>query len=201
MTDTFTVVKTHPLMISYIDKLQRENAEALSFYPTQVFEREIEKERLFLGLLNGQPCGYIYTGAGADGIMRCHQVCIQYDARRRLYGAMLVVAMEEYANQKGCHTAALRCGFDLDANVFWDSLGYKCYDTVEGGVRRMRKINLWRKNLQQSLFEVQSIEPATGKTSAAFWAKHKKTGIVSQFVRGKAMKDYRVLLIQDIDDK
>ena len=83
-------------MITYIDMLQKKNAEALSFYPKQVFEREQLNGRLFLGMLNGDPAGYLYVGA-SGGDVRCHQVCIQYDARRKLYGAMLVVAMEQYA--------------------------------------------------------------------------------------------------------
>jgi len=38
--DDFVIVKEHPSLIEYIDGLQRKNAEALSFYPKQVFERE-----------------------------------------------------------------------------------------------------------------------------------------------------------------
>ena len=94
----FVVLKEHPSMIDYVDGLQRKNAEALSFYPRKVFEREQAKGRLFLGMLNGEPCGYLYVGAhGTD--VKCHQVCIQYDARRRLYGAAIVAVMEQYATE------------------------------------------------------------------------------------------------------
>ena len=75
MPDDFVVLTEHPSLIDYIDGLQRKNAEALSFYPRQVFEREAEKGRLFLALLNGDPCGYIYAGPGPIDV-RCHQVCI-----------------------------------------------------------------------------------------------------------------------------
>lgn len=68
MSDEFLIVKAHPNLISFIDKLQKKNAEQLSFYPKCVFEREAENGRLFLGLLNGQPCGYIYVGALRGGI-------------------------------------------------------------------------------------------------------------------------------------
>jgi len=65
--DDFVVLQEHPSMIDYIDSLQRKNAEALSFYPRAVFEREQAKGRLFLGMLNGEPCGYLYVGApGGD---------------------------------------------------------------------------------------------------------------------------------------
>src|SRR4051812_41097122 len=107
----FVVVREHPSLLTFVDALQRKNVDALSFYPRQVFEREAERGRLFLGLLNGEPCGYIYTGSGADGIVRCHQVCIEYDARRRLYGATLVAVMEEAAERMKAHTIRLRCGF------------------------------------------------------------------------------------------
>lgn len=191
--DDFVVVTQHPSMIAFVDSLQKKNAEALSFYPKQVFERESEKGRLFLGLLNGEPCGYLYVGAAGKDV-KCHQVCIQYDARRRLYGAMLVAVMEEYASRSASIT--LRCGFDLDANEFWKSLGYKVIAHHQGGVRRMRTINVWRKQILPELFDVQELEPAIGKTSASVWAKHKTTGLVTQFVRGKAMADYRAKILE-----
>lgn len=181
-------------MIDYIDGLQRKNAEALSFYPRQVFEREQAKGRLFLGMLNGEPCGYLYVGALGQDI-KCHQVCIQYDARRRLYGAAIVAVMEQYASEGTAASITLRCGFDLEANEFWGSLGYSCIAQQVGGVRRMRTINVWRKQLTPELFETIAIEPAAGITDASLWRKNKQTGIVTQFVRGKSMRDYRARII------
>lgn len=193
MSDEFAIVQTHPDLLKFVDALQRKNAEALSFYPQQVFEREAEKGRIFLGLLNGQPCGYLYLGAGGQDV-KCHQVCIEYDARRRLYGASLVVAMEDYAIRHNASTLTLRCGFDLDANDFWQSMGYGVIAHQAGGIRRMRTINVWRKQLSPELFQPIHLEPARGVVDASLWAKHKQTGIVTQFARGKAMRDYRALI-------
>jgi GNAT superfamily N-acetyltransferase len=188
----FQIVKVHPHLIAYVDALQNKNAEALSFYPKCVFERESENGRIFLGLLNGQPCGHLYVGAvGPD--VKCHQVCIEYDARRRLYGATLVAAMEDYA--KEAYTLTLRCGFDLDANSFWKEMGYTCVGIQDGGIRRMRKINVWRKALLAELFEDISLEPAVGKTDAPIWRKNKHTGLITQFARGKSLRDYRAKVI------
>lgn len=190
----FVVIQSHPQMIDYIDSLQKKNADALSFYPRQVFEREQDKGRLFLGMLNGEPCGYLYVGAqGID--VKCHQVCIQYDARRRLYGAAIVAVMEQYAQEGNAASITLRCGFDLDANDFWKSLGYACVAHHAGGVRRMRTINVWRKQLRPELFETVAIEPAQGVVDASVWRRNKEAGVVTQFVRGKAMQDYRAILL------
>ncbi len=192
--DDFVIVQTHPDLIKFVDSLQKKNAECLSFYPTQVFEREAEKGRIFLGLLNNEPCGYIYLGAGGVDV-KCHQVCIQYDARRRLYGAALVVAMEDYATRRGAASLSLRCGFDLDANDFWGTLGYGVIAHQTGGIRRQRTINVWRKQITPELFSTEYLEPARGKADARLWAKHKQTGIVTQFARGKAMRDYRASVL------
>lgn len=186
----FSIVTAHQDLVLYVDSLQKKNAEALSFYPKCVFERESKNGRIFLGLLNGMPCGYLYVGAPNVDV-KIHQVCIEYDARKRLYGASLVVAMEDYALSNGGCSVTLRCGFDLEANNFWLSMGYSCIAVVDGGVRRMRKINIWRKQLSPALFVQDCIPPAFGKTDSSVWRKNKKPGTVTQFVRGKAMKAYR----------
>ena len=189
----FVVTTSHPDILLYVDSLQKKNAEALSFYPKSVFEREIEKGRVFLGLLNGTPCGYLYAGAQNRDV-KLHQVCIEYDARRRQYGESIVKVMEDYANQGKAYSITLRCGFDLEANDFWQALGYQCVGHQQGGVRRMRTINIWRKQLQAELFDNPILQPAEGKTDASIWRKNKTTGIVTQFARGKKMEQYREMI-------
>jgi len=188
----FSIVKAHPDLLLYVDHLQKKNAEALSFYPKCVFERESEKGRIFLGILNGQPAGYLYVGAHGNDV-KCHQVCIEYDARKRLYGAALVQAMEDYA--QGSYSITLRCGFDLEANQFWAAMGYNCIAIQDGGIRRMRKINVWRKSLAVELFQDLTVEPVVGKADASIWRKNKQTGIITQFARGQQMRDYRAQII------
>lgn len=190
--EDFVVVKEHKHLIPFIDQLQRKNADALAFLPRIVFEREAPKGRLFLGLLNGAPCGYAYVGSKRSEVVRCHQVCIEYDARRRLYGAAIVAAIEEYA--EGASAIRLRCGFDLEANEFWRAMGYSCTEIVPGGVRRMRQINIWEKDLSGS-YKIIAIEPAKGQQDASLWRRNKQTGLVTQFVRGKRLADYRAKLI------
>lgn len=190
----FIIVKDHPQLLVFIDSLQKKNAEQLSFYPKQVFEREQKNGRLYLGLLNGSPCGYIYVGAGG-GDVKCHQVCIEYDARRKLYGSMLVMAIENYATSSNADSITLRCGFDLEANKFWEEMGYKCIAVKDGGIRRMRKINVWRKYLKIQLFEHVWVEPVIGKTNSTIWKKHKQTGLITGFNRGKKLMDYRLSIL------
>ncbi len=61
----------------------------------------------------------------------------------------------------------------------------------------MRTINVWRKQLSVELFETIAIEPASGVADASVWRKHKKTGVITQFARGKSMQDYRASLLKN----
>ena len=105
---------------------------------------------MFLGLLNGSPAGYILAGSGFQGILRRWQVCIQYDARRRLYGAMLVDEVEQYGEDLGCTQSIVHVASDLEANEFWESVGYRLIGTEGSGAGRKYKrrcINVWHKPL------------------------------------------------------
>ena len=199
MSGDLVIVKSHPDMLRYVDDLQRKNSDSLAFYPSQVFEREYENGRLYLAMLNGAPCGYIYRGAFGPTV-RCFQVCIQYDARRRFYGAAIVQVVEADAVAARSSIIALRCGFDLDANDFWRSLGYKCVGVVDGGLRRGRRINLWQKQIGPLLFDLVESEPERGKQSTRLWLRHKETGIVTQFDRGRRMRDYRARAHEGVDN-
>ena len=198
MSDDFVVVREHPSLLIYVDALQRKNAEQLSFYPNSVFEREALNGRLFLGLLNGEPCGYIYVGAAGRDV-KCHQVCIEYDARRSLYGSGLVAVMEDYA--KDARSIILRCGFDLEANKFWSAHGYKCVGVVDGGIRRKRRINIWLKEKGPDLFGYTTVQYEVGKTDSSTWRKNKNTGLVTQFHRGRNLRDYRASVESNDESK
>jgi hypothetical protein len=66
----------------------------------------------------------------------------------------------------------------------------------------MRRINVWQKQLAPGLFEPVYVEPEAGKVNASVWAKHKETGLVTQFIRGKKMAQYRALILsKELDSK
>ena len=177
----------------YVDSLQRKNAEELSFYPRIVFEREIEKSRVLLAEINGDPVGYIYHGAFGV-VCRIHQACIQYDARGYLYGAALVRHLTTLCEAARVSTISLRCGSDIAANGFWKTMGFSCVAVTPGGGRRMRDINNWQRNLDAQLFVV-AIEPSNRTQDSSLWRKRAPGQKKSQFVRGKRLIQYRASLM------
>lgn len=179
--------------LSYIDFLQRKNAEELAFYPKIVFEREIESHRIMLAEYNGEPCGYLYHGAFGE-LCRIHQACIQYDLRGQLYGAALVRHLIGLCETAQTGAISLRCGSDIAANGFWRTMGFECEAVTQGGVRRMRDINHWKLKLQPQLFDF-SQQPSEKQKDASIWRKRGDLA-TSSFKRGKNLQIYRKLVVE-----
>lgn len=186
-----TVAPASASDLSYVDSLQRKNAEELAFYPAAAFEREIERQRIVLARVDGEPVGYLYHGALSTRV-KIHQACIQYDARGFLYGSALVRWLEAMCRAAGCASITLRCGSDIDANRFWAAMGFYCQSVTKGGARRMRDINEWRLDMQPQLF-VTSADPSEKAQDASAWRK-RSVSLGSQFLRGKALQDYRAII-------
>jgi len=177
--------------LTYIDSLQRKNAEQLAFYPKQVFEREVDNHRILLARVNNDPAGYIYHGSFGE-TLKIHQACIQYDLRGKLYGAELVRFLIKMASGMASNAISLRCGSDIEANGFWRSMGFECERVTQGGIRRRRDINHWFLQLQPTLFSMIITEPSKKKKDASVWAKGRKKGFSqNSFRRGKSTVDYR----------
>jgi len=198
----YKVIKANANHQLFIDDLQTKNAEFLSFYPTQTIKREIDNGRIYIGILNNQPCGYLYCGSMSGENLKIHQAVISYDARLREYGKSLYLNVESDAIQAQCSLITLRCGFDLEANHFWQSLGFQCVSHKNGGIRRNRIINIYMKQIGSLLFDLETTQPKYGKTDASIWRKNKKLGIVSGgFVRGKQLDRYRDLVLMGDKNK
>jgi len=182
----------------FVDHLQKRNAEELAFYPKQVFEREIENERILLALVNNEPAGYLYHGAQrTSGFTKIHQACIEYDLRGNWYGAALCKLLEESGILLGIAGIQLRCGSDIAANRFWKLMGFKCVDVQPGGVRRMRDINVWMKELASSLFPYDFVDPSDKKKDASFWRRRGSRLSQSIMLRGQSLLDYRRKVLEE----
>ena len=155
-----------------MDYLQKQNSEDLSFYPKQVFEREINNGRILLALVNTQHAGYLYHGkVVAQKPLKIHQACIEYDIRGNWYGAGLVGVLEGIGKLAQSHGICLRCGSELAANQFWKLMGFDCVSVAEGGVRRLRDVNTWWKTINQDLFPFEVVRPSAKQKNPSVYLK------------------------------
>jgi len=152
----FRLAETHDL--AFVVDLERKNKESLGFLPKMAIEERILSSTVILGRLNCEPFGYLlYDTRGRD--VNVLQACIQYDARRKLYGA----TMYQWALTKWqADFVRLKCAADLESNLFWREMGLSCVAVVDGGKRRGRKINVWHHYLVPQLITT-SVTPAFQK--------------------------------------
>jgi hypothetical protein len=143
-----------PADLPYVVALQNLNRESVGHLPTPALAERVDRGTVALSEENGEPCGYLLYDYTA-GVLRIPQACIQYDARRQTFGHALVAWVTgrypELAEMR------LRCAADLEANLFWQGLGFHCVAVVAGGSRRGRKINLWRRWYTPRLFGLADV--------------------------------------------
>lgn len=159
---------------SYIDKLQKENSYAVGFIQRTIWDEYVfGGKRNFVAFTvekNGDRVGYILVtpGKGVGQYAKIQQIAIQEDARRLEYGTMLIDAVRQLCEKLGRVGVTLRCRMDLDANKFWEALGFKVYGIWEKGkvnhvgFKASNDIILWRIELNtkmQPLFTYETEYP------------------------------------------
>lgn len=155
--------------LGYIDGLQKASREEVGFLPLSWLEEKINASLVAVVLVNGEPGGYIVFGSPRSGVpFRWFQVAIDYDLRRRKYGALLVDYVEAIGRAANAQDIHFTCAADIDANQFWQEQGYACTGNILGGVRRNRWLNTYRKALWPELLSVTA-EPVLHETRAVPW--------------------------------
>lgn len=140
--------------LPYVVDLQNRNRESVGHLPTPAISERVARGSLLLLTVNDDHAGYLLYDY-RDGVIRIPQACIQYDIRRRHHGEALVIALCE--RHPDVQEIRLRCAADIEANVFWRSMGFTCTAVQKGGQRRGRLINLWTKQFTSALFTLAEI--------------------------------------------
>lgn len=148
---------------SYIDKLQKENSYAVGFIQKTIWDEYVfGGKRNFVAFTvekNGDQVGYVLVtpGMGVGQYAKIQQIAIQEDARRLEYGTMLIDAVRQLCEQLNRVGVTLRCRKDLEANKFWEALGFTLYGVWEKGkynhvgFKASNDIFLWRVELNTKM--------------------------------------------------
>ena len=150
-----------PITISYIDKLQRENADDLAFYPLTTLEKALEDGHVVTCEDNGEAAGYLWFGAVRGGYdVTIYQACVDYTSRRRHLGWGMVAKLVQIANAAAATGIRLKCASSAESNEFWQAAGFYCTRVTSGGIKRGRDINHYRTDLQPGLFVPSLVTPS-----------------------------------------
>lgn len=130
------------LALPYVLDLGRRHYEEIGFIPKPRLEQYARQGQLWTEHENGELCGYLVWGNGWP-VLRVYQVCIQYDAQRRLHGARLIGRLIQKAEREGYSRISCWVADDIPANDFWRSMGFVLSGERDGGAARKRRHNAW----------------------------------------------------------
>jgi hypothetical protein len=205
--------------IPFMDAMQKANSRALGRFPFKQYEEYVELGAVLIAEENqeespqrhgahggaldvsgappcppcvrGEPLGFIISRdryLKRDELGVIFQLCVVPGHRRGFVGAALV--QEAFARSAyGCRLYCLWCAQDLEANYFWESLGFVPLAFRSGSDRKKRVHIFWQKK----------INPAV---SAGWWYPFQTTGgalradrIVFPIPPGTSWKDVRAVEI------
>lgn len=104
--------------------------------------------------------GFLHFHHRRDKISTLYHFCVSPSHRRRGVGLKLIRAWEEYSRTSGIKTLRLKCPLDLEANGFYEHLGFSRVD-IEQGINRC--LVVWHK-------ELVSAKPLSSQFVASFSA-------------------------------
>ena len=152
------IIEAHLSDIKYIDLLRAKESEAVGFIPKVRYEMEIAGEcggDILVAREDGDLVGFAYITYGPPLSAKIQQIVIQEDARRMDRATALLEEIAIRARNRGCAEIGCRCAEDLEANKFWQKLGFiKTADAMGKSVysrgkeklgKRGRHINIYRR--------------------------------------------------------
>ena len=151
--------------LPFMDALHKRHGKALGFFPTEQFQEYIEMGAVLVADDAAGPVGYIiwrdrYLKRDELGVI--YQLCVVPGSQRKLVGASLVRAAFE-RSAYGCRLYCLWCAKDLDANYFWESLGFVPVAFRAGSDKKRKggRVHIfWQKRIVEGDVETKWWYPA-----------------------------------------
>lgn len=111
-------------VLKFVLSEARRGRESIGFIPKAEYAKAAASGRLTLCVGNDDLLGFLLRGVWRNKA-RIHQLWMRADARRHLYGSLLVSEYLADATHNGCQLIACNCANDLDAMLFWPSMGFR----------------------------------------------------------------------------
>jgi N-acetylglutamate synthase-like GNAT family acetyltransferase len=152
--------------LPFIDALQKKHNKQVAFLKEQALIGKINLKQIIIAEESGQAVGYII---GNDKYFKRENVGVIYQLnvspgkQRNLVGAQLVKAMFDRAAY-GCTLFCLWCAQDLEANHFWESIGFVPLAFRAGSRKKDRVHIFWQKRIRE------------GDTTTQWWYPTETTG-------------------------
>lgn len=143
------IVKTaRPADLRFILQMQRAESNALGFVPRARLEWEIARSRVLVAYEGRMKLGYTYMGSTASGVLPIYQCVTEAGVRRRAIGQAFIAACQQVASSGGAWGLECHCREELEANAFWQAMGFQCTYTRPGGAGRGRMLHTYERSIR-----------------------------------------------------
>jgi hypothetical protein len=163
--------------LPFMDSLQKKNGKALGYFTWKQFEDYIGQQAVLIaeegettddtddtdGKRNQEKSvesvqsvvqsrlGYVISKdryLKRDELGVVYQLCVEPGVQRKLVGASLIKAVFE-RSAYGCRLYCCWCAQDLDANYFWESLGFVPI-AFRGGSGKKKRVHIfWQRRIRE----------------------------------------------------
>jgi hypothetical protein len=142
-----TITRATANDLRFVLQQQRAESNALGFVPRPRLEREIARGRILVARAATQRLGYTFIGSTRSGVLPIYQCVTEAGVRRRTVGEMFAATVVKLAEAGNCRAVQCHCRDDLDANAFWQAVGFTLHAQQPGGDGRRRLLNTYRITL------------------------------------------------------
>jgi hypothetical protein len=167
MTITTRIAEMRDL--PFLDALQKKHSRQLGFFPRAQMEGYVRSEWVLIAedSATRQPLGYCasrdrYLKRDELGVI--YQLCVSPAHQRGLIGATLIKSVFERAAY-GCRLFCCWCAQDLEANYFWESLGFVPIAFRAGSTGKRRVHIFWQRRVDRGRVDRESGSEVGGSRS------------------------------------
>jgi ribosomal protein S18 acetylase RimI-like enzyme len=115
------------------------NRDTLGFLPRKKLEEAAEQKRCFVAVDDEAIVGFvIFRHRKIDDQTTLSDICVDVKCRRQRIGASLVERLIADCEERKRAFILLKCPEDLDANLFYERLGFKPQNVEPGKSRRLK---------------------------------------------------------------
>lgn len=152
--------------VPFIDVLQKKHGKQVGFLRTAAIEGKIAKAEIIVAEDAGVPVGYCMASDRYfkhDDVGIIYQLNVVPGRQRGFVGANLLRAQFE-RSAYGCKLYCCWCAQDLQANYFWEAMGFRAIAFRAGSERKSRIHIFWQKRIRR------------GDTTTPWWYPSETTG-------------------------
>jgi N-acetylglutamate synthase-like GNAT family acetyltransferase len=138
--------------VAFIDQLQKPHAHQVGFMRTSWIEAKIKSGQVVIAEDDSkQPVGYcmgVDRYFKRDDVGIIHQLSVTPRSQRGYVGMALLKAMFDRAAY-GCRLYCCWCAQDIEANVFWEAMGFVPLAYRAGSEKKSRVHIFWQKRVRE----------------------------------------------------